>query len=56
MHYSFLDRLLFKIFLDNNIFQEVLFDVDKFFFFIEKKGLLNPYLLQDYLDLEQQYY
>ena len=37
MHYSFLDKLLFKIFLGNNIFQEVLFDVDKFFFYKKKK-------------------
>ncbi len=37
MHYSFLDKLLFKFFLGNNIFQEVLFDVDKFFFYKKKK-------------------
>ena len=37
MNYSFLDKLLFKIFLGNNIFQEVLFDVDKFFFLKKKK-------------------
>jgi hypothetical protein len=37
VHYSFLDKLLFKFFLGNNIFQEVLFDVDKFFFYKKKK-------------------
>ncbi len=36
MHYSFLDKILFKIFLGNNIFQEVLFDVEKFFFYKKK--------------------
>ena len=39
MDYSFLDKLLFKIFLDNNIFQEVLFDVDKLFFYKKKKKI-----------------
>jgi len=39
MNYSFLDKLLFKIFLGNNIFQEVLFDVDKFFFLKKKKKI-----------------
>jgi len=44
MHYSFLDKLLFKIFLDNNIFQEVLFDVDKFFFYRKKKNVKSLFI------------
>ena len=39
MSYSFLDKLLFKFFLGNNIFQEVLFDVDKLFFYNKKKRI-----------------
>jgi hypothetical protein len=37
--YSFLDKLLFRIFLGNNIFQEVLFDVDKLFFYKKRKKI-----------------
>lgn len=37
MKYSFFDKIIYKFFLNNNIFQEVLFDVDKFFFKKEKK-------------------
>ena len=39
MSYSFLDKLLFKFFLGNNVFQEVLFDVDKLFFYKKKKRI-----------------
>ncbi len=39
MSYSFLDKLLFKIFLGNDVFQEVLFDVDKFFFYKKRKKI-----------------
>ncbi len=39
MSYSFLDKSLFRIFLGNNIFQEVLFDVDKFFFYNKRKKI-----------------
>lgn len=39
MNYSFLDKLLYKFFLGNNIFQEVLFDVDKLFFYKKKKEI-----------------
>ena len=44
MSYSFLDKLLFKFFLGNNIFQEVLFDVDKLFFY-KKKKIINSLII-----------
>ena len=44
MNYSFLDKLLFKIFLNNDIFQEVLFDVDKFFFYSKNKKIKSLYI------------
>ena len=44
MNYSILDKLLFKIFLNNDIFQEVLFDVDKFFFYSKNKKIKSLYI------------